>query len=227
MGTIQIKRGLAANLPTSAGNGELLFTTDTKKFYVGNGTGNALTEFKNAAELTSLFSGKTDVGHTHTSAGITDFNTATDARITIQKGVANGIATLDTSGKIPTTQIPSTFKEASVVTDIVARNALTAFSGLHALVLNATGDVTVQSGGAEYVYDGTNWRKISELNEIDAIIDWSIIQNKPNFVQTFRDLTDTPNGYTGMGGKLLAVKSDLSGLEFVEQFSGNIDGGTF
>lgn len=227
MGTIQIKRGLSANLPTSALNGELLFTTDTKKFYVGNGTGNALTEFKNATELTSILSGKSDTGHTHTASNITDFSSATDARITTQKGVANGIATLDTAGKIPTTQIPSTFKEAAVVVDIAARDALTAFSGLHALVLNATADATVPSGGAEYVYDGSSWRKISELNAIDMLVDWNVIQNKPYFVQTFSDLIDVPDSYIGMGGKLVAIKTDLSGIEFVEQFSGNIDGGTF
>lgn len=36
---LQIKRGLEANLPTLAA-GELAFTTDTKKFYVGDGTDN-------------------------------------------------------------------------------------------------------------------------------------------------------------------------------------------
>lgn len=227
MGLIQIKRGLSTNLPTSANNGELLFTTDTKKFYVGNGTGNALTEFKNATELTTLLAAKSNTSHTHTASNITDFNAATDARITAQKGVANGIATLDTAGKIPTTQIPSTFKEASVVADITARNALTAFNGLHALVLNATADTSVASGGAEYVYDGSSWRKISELNAIDMLVDWSVIQNKPSFVQTFRDLTDVPDSYTGMGGKLVAIKADLSGIEFIDQFSGDIDGGAF
>ena len=39
MGKIQIKRGLETNLPTEALDGELLYTKDTKKFYVGNGTG--------------------------------------------------------------------------------------------------------------------------------------------------------------------------------------------
>ena len=39
MGTIQIKRGLSTKLPTSAAVGELLYTTDTKRFYVGNGEG--------------------------------------------------------------------------------------------------------------------------------------------------------------------------------------------
>lgn len=36
---ILIKRGLQANLPSSASIGELLFTTDTKRVYVGTGSG--------------------------------------------------------------------------------------------------------------------------------------------------------------------------------------------
>lgn len=58
MGTLQIRRGLAENLPIEAEPGELLFTTDTKKFYVGNGEGNALTEFNNAAQLVNFLSQK-------------------------------------------------------------------------------------------------------------------------------------------------------------------------
>ena len=37
MGTIQIKRGLKANLPSEAVIGALLYTIDEKKFYIGNG----------------------------------------------------------------------------------------------------------------------------------------------------------------------------------------------
>lgn len=115
MGKLQIKRGLAENLPVEAESGELLFTTDTKKFYIGNGTGNALTEFANAAQLANYLAQKAAKEHTHTSVEITDFDTSVDNRIALQKGQANGIATLDTTGKIPNAQIPNTFKEAAVV----------------------------------------------------------------------------------------------------------------
>jgi hypothetical protein len=37
---------------------------------------------------------------------------------------------------------------------------------------------------------------------------------------TFLELTDTPTDYTGQGGKLVAVKSDGSGLEFIDAPSG-------
>lgn len=86
MGKIQIKRGLEANLPTEALDGELLYTKDTKKFYIGNGTGKALTVFENAEQLKTYLSGKSDIGHTHTAIEITDFDTSVDARITDKKG---------------------------------------------------------------------------------------------------------------------------------------------
>ena len=41
MSTIKIRRGEEASIPTLS-LGELAFTTDTKKFFVGNGVGNVL-----------------------------------------------------------------------------------------------------------------------------------------------------------------------------------------
>ena len=71
---------------------------------------------------------------------------------------------------------------AKVVADITARDALTSEEGLIAYVVDATGDSTVKSGGASYIYDGSNWIKISEFESMDMIIDWTDIQNKPNIV---------------------------------------------
>ncbi len=44
---------------------------------------------------------------TQTASTISDFSTAADARITAQKGAANGLATLDGTSKIPAAQLPS------------------------------------------------------------------------------------------------------------------------
>lgn len=228
MGRLQIKRGLAENLPTEAAAGELLFTTDTKKFYIGNGEGNPLTEFNNAAQLANYLLQKADRQHSHTSSDITDISTTIDSRIATQKGQANGIATLDNSGKIPNAQIPNVFKEAAVVNTIAERDTLNAFSGLHALVIDASSDTTVESnGGAEYVYNGTNWIKISEFNSLDTLVDWNGIQNKPQFVSALTDLSDFPSEYENEGGMLLCVLPDESGIGFIAPPSGNFDGGSF
>lgn len=227
MGTLQIRRGLAENLPIEAAAGEILFTTDTKKFYIGNGEGNALTEFNNAAQLANYLAQKAEKEHTHTSDNITDFATAVDDRITAQKGQANGLATLDTSGKIPNSQIPNVFKEAAVVDNITERDALDAFEGLHALVIDASADSTVGAGGgAEYVYNGTKWVKISEFNNLDTLVDWSNVQNKPDFVTNITDLEGIP-ALENQAGMLLQVLPDESGLGFIAPPSGDFDGGSF
>ncbi len=227
MGTLQIRRGLAENLPVEAAAGEILFTTDTKKFYIGNGEGNALTEFNNAAQLANFLAQKAEKEHTHTAENITDFATAVDERITAQKGQANGLATLDTSGKIPNSQIPNVFKEAAVVENITARDELDAFEGLHALVIDASADSTVGAGGgAEYVYNGTKWVKISEFNNLDTLVDWANIQNKPDFVTNITDLEGIPS-LENQAGMLLQVLPDESGLGFIAPPSGDFDGGSF
>lgn len=227
MGTLQIRRGLAENLPIEAAIGEILFTTDTKKFYIGNGEGNALTEFNNAAQLANYLALKAEKIHTHTASETTDFATAVDERITSQKGQANGLATLDTSGKIPNSQIPNVFKEAAVVENITARDELNAFEGLHALVIDASADSTVGAGGgAEYVYNGTKWVKISEFNNLDTLVDWTNIQNKPDFVTNITDLEGIPS-LDNQAGMLLQVLPDESGLGFIAPPSGDFDGGSF
>lgn len=68
-----------------------------------------------------------------------------------------------------------------VVADIPARNALTDMTvGQLVLVLNATGDATVASGAATYVYrTGPIWTKISEAESMDVVLNWASIQNRP------------------------------------------------
>lgn len=69
----------------------------------------------------------------------------------------------------------SSIKQGSnirVVPDINSRNAINAFKGLKVLVLDASDDTTVGSGAASYIYDGSEWVKVSEVEslEADAII---------------------------------------------------------
>lgn len=68
-----------------------------------------------------------------------------------------------------------------IVVDITARNALTPSNGSMCLVLDATGDATVQSGAAMYAYQlaTTTWIKVSEYESMDLALTWSAIQNKP------------------------------------------------
>lgn len=48
---------------------------------------------------------------TQTASTISDFDSAADARITLQKASALGLATLDSGGKVPASQLPNTIME--------------------------------------------------------------------------------------------------------------------
>ena len=67
-----------------------------------------------------------------------------------------------------------------VVADIAARDALPdKKSGLDVWVKDATADSTVDNGAARYLYDGAAWVKTAEVESMDLILDWGLIQNKP------------------------------------------------
>lgn len=142
-----------------------------------------------------------------------------------EKGVANGIATLDANGLVPLTQLPAQVKEMRVVDTIVDRDALAPlFAGLTALVKDASDDVTVSSGAAYYTYDGTSWFKTAEAESLDAIVDWADIQGKPSTLSGY-GITDAVNSsevsLTAEANKL--IKTNAEGKMPVS-ITGNSDG---
>ncbi len=69
-----------------------------------------------------------------------------------------------------------------IVADIAARDALAGpVNGLEVAVLDATGDATVASGGATYLYRAatTSWVKQSEWASQDLALTWAALQGKP------------------------------------------------
>lgn len=75
----------------------------------------------------------------------------------------------------------SSASELQIVADIAARNALTPTSVKAVYVTNATGDTTVTSGGAYYLYNPSNttWIKTAEAENMDVVLQWNNIQGKP------------------------------------------------
>lgn len=71
--------------------------------------------------------------------------------------------------------------QLEVVANIAARNALTPTSNITVLVLDATGDPSVASGAATYVYRlaTTSWIKISEAESLDLQVTWGALTGKP------------------------------------------------
>lgn len=75
----------------------------------------------------------------------------------------------------------SSLTEISVVADIAARNALNPTTSRYVFVRNATGDATVASGAAAYIWDVTNtaWVKVSEFESMDVSFSWAGLTGKP------------------------------------------------
>lgn len=93
--------------------------------------------------------------------------------------------TVRSGGGVPKAEIERMIAEAvisTVIVDTIAdRDALTPTNGQQVLVIDATGDPTVDSGAATYVWreDPGEWIKLSEAESMDVVLDWSKIQNGP------------------------------------------------
>jgi hypothetical protein len=93
--------------------------------------------------------------------------------------------------------------ELKIVADIEARDAYIApgsTTGVatkprYVYVVDATGDMTVTSGGATYLYDNEigalNWIKISEAESLDVTVSWADIDGAPT--SSVADIDDAVN----------------------------------
>lgn len=86
------------------------------------------------------------------------------------KGQNGGLASLDNGGKVPVAQLPAGIGlEFVIVANIAARNALSLSQNSLVLVLDASGDTTVNAGNALYAYEvaTTTYHKLSEFESLD------------------------------------------------------------
>jgi len=80
---------------------------------------------------------------------------------TSEKGAANGVATLDSASKIPSSQIPPVaLSEVFVVADNTARDALTVQEGDIALT---------NDSGKWWIYDGTSWLEMTTPAAVTSV----------------------------------------------------------
>ena len=139
--TIQIKRGLEANRTgITPALGELIWTTDTKNLYVGDGT---------------------------TAGGIkVTANVEASYIASTEKGAANGVATLDSNSQIPTSQLPAiAITSTFVVASETAQLALTAQEGDIAVRSDLNQSYVHNGGVAGTIAD---WTKL--LTPTDTIL---------------------------------------------------------
>jgi len=103
---------------------------------------------------------------TQPSSTISDFNTAADARIEVQKGIANGVATLGSDAKIPTSQLPAlAITDTFPVASQAAMLALTAEVGDVAVRTDLNKSFILKTAGASTL---SNWQEL--LTPTDAVL---------------------------------------------------------
>lgn len=121
--------------------------------------------------------GITATGHTHTASDITDFDSATDSRITLQRGAVNGIASLDPAGIIPTSELALGNLEYKGVWN-ASTNTPTLSSGSgtqgYYYVISVAGSTSLD-GVSNWqindwaVYNGTAWEKVDNTNVVTSV----------------------------------------------------------
>ena len=107
----------------------------------------------------------------------------------------------------------ATVNTGNVVADIAARDALAPSKVTFAVVLDATGDTTVLSGAATYVFDpvALTWTKIAEYESMDVVADWNSLINKPSSTVTAIDAAVAASHTHGNMPVLDKLGEDLAG----------------
>ena len=140
---------------------------------------------------------------------------ATQVKTTDGSNVETKLKTLESavSGKVP----------CHIVEDIPARDGLESpKQGDLCWVKDASADESVNSGAAQYIYDGSAWVKIAEAESMDLVVNWADIQGKEavetamskahdhanaeilNGISASGD-TMTVNGKTYYSGRMVAI----------------------
>ncbi|WPZ17780.1 phage tail protein [Geobacillus subterraneus] len=152
-----------------------------------------------AVTLTSSDVGASPTGHTHTFAEVTNKPTTlsgygiTDAISSSQKGAANGVASLDGSAKVPTTQLPSASTSAPGIVQL--NDTVSSTSTTQAATANAVKQVNdaVVAHSADTASKFTN----INLNIIDMAVELETLKGATLngvtaniFIETFTNLND-------------------------------------
>src|SRR5579885_595073 len=117
------------------------------------------------------------INHNFTSANISDFNTAVDNRITIQKSINNGLATLDASGKVPMDQLPFSGTIYKGTWDATNNNpTITSGQGNQGwfYIVAVAGSTTIDginswNVGDWIIFDGIIWQKSQSTNLVSSV----------------------------------------------------------
>lgn len=177
-----------------------------------NDSGSAATDLWSANKINSELGGKAASSHTHTASDVADFDSAADTRadgrITAQKGQANGLATLDGTGKVPASQL--------TISSVVYKGTWNASTNTPALA-DGTGDkgeyYVVSTAGSTSVDGITNWE----------VGDWIIFNGS---VWEKNDNTDQVTSVAGKQGAVTLVAADITDFESTVSANTNVAANT-
>lgn len=115
---------------------------------------------------------------------ITELGNTTHAEMYIVGNTANDVRRLYNKEDIELLirQLMAGYGKIQVIDTFADLNAVDALSFNYVYVKDASGDPTVDEGGATYVWDTVTsvWVKQSEAESMDIVQSWAAIQGKPN-----------------------------------------------
>ena len=150
---------------------------DDSRHRMINDSGTSATQLWSASKISTQLAAKSDAGHTHVAANISDFATAADARITAQKGQANGLATLDGTGKVPASQLEldNVDYQGTWNADTNAPTLINATGTKgHYYVVSVAGSTTIDGVydwqvGDWIIYNGSAWEKVDNTDQVTSV----------------------------------------------------------
>jgi hypothetical protein len=241
--TIQIKRGNKANLPTEALDGELLFVKDDKELWIGKGAGEALVKI--GQDMTNVVttdgSGKIDPAVLPALAISETFTAANESEqlgLTVQAGDIC-VRTDENKSYIALNDTNDSMNDWQEL--LTPGDSVQSVNGKTGVVTLDTDDI--DEGANNLYYTDARAKaaagslKLQDLADVSTtapsdnqILRYNSANNQYepedlSVAQSFLDLTDTEASYSGKAGYQVAVKSDESGLEFVNDSI--VDGGLF
>jgi hypothetical protein len=131
-----------------------------------------------ADRFDTAFSGKDTDDLAEGSTNLYFTNSRADARITLQKAAANGLATLDAGGKIPVSQLPASVMEYKGTWN-ASTNSPILIDGVgdtgDVYLVNVAGTQDLGSGSISFavgdwaVYNGSIWQKSLNSNAVSSV----------------------------------------------------------
>ena len=150
---------------------------DSSKHRVINDSGTSTIELWSASKISAQLATKSSAEHAHVAAHISDFGSAADARIALQKGANNGLATLDGSGKVPASQLDVSGVEYqgtwNASTNTPTITGATGTKG-HYYVVSVSGTTSIDGEtdwvvGDWIIYNGVAWEKADHTSAVTSV----------------------------------------------------------